>query len=103
MEGHRREAVRDPVTRLWHWVLAASVITGRLLGEFRTCSIMQGHIYCGYLTGALLEAAREARLLIGRGGLNGHVVRIGPSLLITEDEMAEGIRRLGAACRRIDG
>ena len=54
MEGYRREAVWDPVTRLWHWVLAASVITGWSLGEFRNFSIMQWHIYFGYLTGALL-------------------------------------------------
>ena len=54
MEGYRREAIWDPVTRLWHWVLAASVITGWTLGEFRTFSIMQWHIYLGYLTGTLL-------------------------------------------------
>ena len=54
MEGYRREAVWDPVTRLWHWLLAASVITGWALGEFRTFSIMQWHIWLGYLTGALL-------------------------------------------------
>jgi len=54
MEGYRREAVWDPVTRLWHWLLAASVITGWILGEFRTFSIMQWHIYLGYLTGGLL-------------------------------------------------
>lgn len=54
MEGYRREAVWDPVTRAWHWLLAASVITGWILGEFRTFSIMQWHIYLGYLTGALL-------------------------------------------------
>ena len=54
MEGYRREAVWDPVTRLWHWALAASVITGWSLGEFRTFSVMQWHIYLGYLTGCLL-------------------------------------------------
>ena len=54
MEGYRRETVWDPVTRAWHWLLAASVISGWILGEFRTFSIMQWHIYLGYLTGALL-------------------------------------------------
>ena len=54
MEGYRREVVWDPVTRLWHWLIAASVITGWTLGEFRTFSIMQWHIYLGYLTGTLL-------------------------------------------------
>ena len=54
MEGYRQEPVWDRVTRLWHWLLAASVITGWALGEFRTFSIMQWHIYLGYFTGALL-------------------------------------------------
>ncbi len=54
MDGYHREPIWDPVTRAWHWLLAASVITGWALGEFRTFSVMQWHIYLGYLTGALL-------------------------------------------------
>ena len=54
MKGFRREQVWDAPTRLWHWALAASVIAGWCLGEFRTFSVMQWHIYLGYLTGALL-------------------------------------------------
>ena len=54
MEGYHREPVWDPVTRLWHWLLAASVIVGWSFGEFRNFSIMQWHIYLGYFTGALL-------------------------------------------------
>jgi len=38
---------------------------------------------------------------VGRGGLQGHVIRIGPSLLIDESEMADGIKRLAAACRAV--
>jgi 4-aminobutyrate aminotransferase-like enzyme len=52
-------------------------------------------------TAALMEATREEGLLIGQGGLHGTVIRIGPSLLITEDEMAEGIARLGRAVDRV--
>jgi 4-aminobutyrate aminotransferase len=51
---------------------------------------------------ALLEAAKEERVLIGAGGLKGHVIRVGPSLLISEDEVAEGIARLERACARAD-
>ena len=54
MEGYHPVPVWDRVTRLWHWLLAASVITGWALGEFRTFSIMQWHIYLGYFTGVLL-------------------------------------------------
>jgi alanine-glyoxylate transaminase/(R)-3-amino-2-methylpropionate-pyruvate transaminase len=51
---------------------------------------------------ALLEAAREEGLLIGIGGLHGHVLRIGPSLLISEAEVAEGLDRLSRACERVE-
>ncbi|MEZ4417694.1 MAG: aspartate aminotransferase family protein [Gemmatimonadota bacterium] len=50
---------------------------------------------------ALLEAAKAEGLLIGLGGHWGQVIRIGPSLLVSEDEMAEGIRRLERACARV--
>ena len=52
---------------------------------------------------ALLEAAKDEGLLIGVGGLHGHVVRLGPSLLITEDEIAEGLERLERACQLVEG
>ena len=50
---------------------------------------------------ALLEATKEEGLLIGLGGLDGQVVRLGPSMLITEAEVADGLDRLGRACRRV--
>jgi 4-aminobutyrate aminotransferase len=51
-------------------------------------------------TARLMEATREEGVLVGQGGLHGNVLRIGPSLLITEAEMAEGIEKLGRACDR---
>lgn len=53
-------------------------------------------------TRALMQAAREEHLLIGAGGLSGHVIRTGPSMLITESETAEAIARLTRACERAD-
>jgi alanine-glyoxylate transaminase / (R)-3-amino-2-methylpropionate-pyruvate transaminase len=50
----------------------------------------------------LLEAAKAEGLLIGIGGLHGHIIRIGPSLLITEEEIAAGIDRLARACDRVE-
>jgi 4-aminobutyrate aminotransferase len=50
----------------------------------------------------LLEAARAEGLLIGIGGLHGHVIRIGPSLLVSEPEIDEGIARLEKACETVD-
>lgn len=47
---------------------------------------------------ALLQAAKAEGLLLGAGGLHGQVIRIGPSLLVTEAEIAEGLERLARAC-----
>ena len=49
----------------------------------------------------LLEAAKTEGALIGIGGLHGHVIRLGPSLLITDAEIDEGLQRLGRACARV--
>jgi 4-aminobutyrate aminotransferase len=49
----------------------------------------------------LLEATKEERLLIGVGGLHSHIVRLGPSLLVTEEEIAAGLERLARACDRV--
>jgi 4-aminobutyrate aminotransferase-like enzyme len=51
---------------------------------------------------ALLEAARAEGVLIGIGGLHGHIIRMGPSLLIEEDEIADGLDRLERACARAE-
>lgn len=51
---------------------------------------------------ALLEAAKDEGLLIGLGGLNGHVIRLGPSLLVTEEETADALARMNRACAQVD-
>ena len=88
MEGYRQEAVWDPVTRAWHWLIAASVITGWLIGEFRTFSIMQWHIYLGYVTGTLLlfryvwgwvgpEPVRHRTLFASLADIPGYLRNVG--------------------------
>jgi 4-aminobutyrate aminotransferase-like enzyme len=54
-------------------------------------------------TGRFMEATREEGVLVGSGGLHGNVVRIGPSLLITKEELAEGIEKLARAAERSNG
>jgi 4-aminobutyrate aminotransferase len=49
---------------------------------------------------AVLEAAREEGLLIGKGGLYGNSLRLAPALSITEEEADEGFARLERALRR---
>ncbi|MFQ5680166.1 MAG: aspartate aminotransferase family protein [Gemmatimonadota bacterium] len=50
---------------------------------------------------ALLEAAKAEGLLIGAGGLHGHVIRLGPSMLISEEELTEAVERLTRACEKV--
>jgi 4-aminobutyrate aminotransferase-like enzyme len=48
-------------------------------------------------TNAVLEAAKKQGLLIGKGGTYGNVLRLAPPMLITESELDESLKRLGAA------
>ena len=52
-------------------------------------------------TQLILEAAREEGLLLGVGGLHGHVIRMGPSLLISENEIEEAMNKLMVAFTKI--
>ncbi len=53
-------------------------------------------------TTAFMEAAKEEGLLLGKAGLRDNVIRFGPSLLVTEEEMDDALLRVGRACRRVD-
>ncbi len=53
-------------------------------------------------TGAFMEATKEEGILIGAAGLYGNVVRIGPSMLISEAEVAQALDALGRACERVN-
>jgi cytochrome b len=44
----------DPVTRLWHWVLATVVITNWIFGEFMSFDTVTWHFYLGYTVLGLL-------------------------------------------------
>jgi 4-aminobutyrate aminotransferase-like enzyme len=48
-------------------------------------------------TAALLEASRENRILIGKGGLAGNVLRLSPPLNIAKTDVDEFARRLDAS------
>jgi 4-aminobutyrate aminotransferase len=50
---------------------------------------------------ALLQAAREEGLLIGTGGMYGHVIRMAPQMLMSEADVADGLERLARACGRV--
>jgi 4-aminobutyrate aminotransferase len=80
------------------------------IGEVRGMGLMQaielvedrkGKKPAPRLARRLMEAARVEGLLLGLGGTDGHAIRIGPSLLISEEEIAEGLTRLGRACAAV--
>jgi 4-aminobutyrate aminotransferase len=54
------------------------------------------------LAARVLEAARERGLLIGKGGLHGHALRMAPPLTISEAEAREGLGLLVDALRAIN-
>ncbi|HVR28249.1 MAG TPA: aspartate aminotransferase family protein [Thermoanaerobaculia bacterium] len=106
-DAPRRAAIRGAQLRLGLDELQAR---HSWIGEARGMGLMQGlelvrdpesRLPDPARAQALLEAAREEGLLIGLGGLKGNNLRIGPSLLISEDELAEGLRRLSRACDRV--
>ncbi|WP_422774293.1 aspartate aminotransferase family protein [Plantactinospora sp. WMMC1484] len=48
-------------------------------------------------TGRVFEECRRGGLLVGKGGLYGNVLRMGPPLTLTEDEAREGLAILADA------
>jgi 4-aminobutyrate aminotransferase len=52
-------------------------------------------------TNALMEAARENRLMIGKGGTYGNVIRITPPLNISKSDVDEFTLRMDASLQRV--
>ena len=48
----------------------------------------------------LMDAASENRILIGRGGLSGNVIRISPPLNVSRSDVDEFVRLLDASLTR---
>jgi len=71
----------------------------QIIEEIRGEGLMVG-VRVKVPTADFAAAARKERLLTVPAGDN--VVRLLPPLIITEEELADGVRRLDAACRRIE-
>ena len=56
-----------------------------------------------YATTRVFEECRAYGLLVGKGGLYGNTIRMGPPLTLTEDEAREGLDILLAAIAAVDG
>jgi 4-aminobutyrate aminotransferase len=81
-----------------------------LIGEVRGMGLMQAielvenretKAPATAATAALMEAARENRLLIGKGGLDGNVIRITPPLNISKTDVDDFAERLSASLDRV--
>jgi 4-aminobutyrate aminotransferase-like enzyme len=53
-------------------------------------------------TAQLMEAARENRIMLGRGGLNGNVLRLSPPMNIGRADVDEFILRLDASFAQVE-
>jgi len=53
-------------------------------------------------TAALMEAARDNRLLIGKGGIDGNVIRITPPMNVSKSDVDDFAERLSASFRHIE-
>lgn len=51
--------------------------------------------------GAVMEAAKERGLLLGKGGLNGNVLRMAPPMTLTQEEAETGLELLLDALREV--
>jgi 4-aminobutyrate aminotransferase-like enzyme len=50
----------------------------------------------------LMEAARQNRIMVGRGGLYGNVLRLSPPMNIGRDDVDEFTKRLDAALTQVE-
>jgi len=55
-----------------------------------------------YATTRVFEECRQLGLLVGKGGLYGNVLRMGPPLTLTEEEAREGVEILLTALARVE-
>jgi len=53
-------------------------------------------------TSAFMEATKAEGLLLGKAGIHDNVLRFGPSLLVTEQEVEDALQRSRRACERVE-
>jgi 4-aminobutyrate aminotransferase len=55
-----------------------------------------------YATARVFDECRKGGLLVGKGGLYGNTIRMGPPMTLTEDEAREGLAILLGAIKTVD-
>jgi 4-aminobutyrate aminotransferase len=56
-----------------------------------------------YATGRVFEECKKRGLLVGKGGLYGNTIRMGPPMTLTDDEAREGLHILLESIAIVDG
>jgi 4-aminobutyrate aminotransferase-like enzyme len=83
----------------------------KLIGEVRGMGLLQAielvedretKIPASAAANAMLEACRENRTLIGKGGLSGNVLRISPPMNIGKSDIDSFIERLDASFKKVE-
>src|SRR4051812_34409397 len=90
--------------------LRAEAGDAKIVGEIRGRGLMIGIEFVRpgttepdtAATMRVFDECRKGGLLVGKGGLYGNVLRMGPPLTLTEDEAREGLAILVAAIRTAD-
>jgi cytochrome b len=54
LKGFQLEKIWDPVSRLWHWVLALTICISWWLGEYMEFDTIDWHFYAGYVVLGLM-------------------------------------------------
>lgn len=109
IEDHDLQRNADRVGALLTDGLRATADRCPLIGEVRGVGLMIGvelvlpgsKAPAVAATTAVLEEARAAGLLIGRGGLHSNVLRVTPPMTVTADEAAEAIAVLDAVLTKV--
>jgi acetylornithine/N-succinyldiaminopimelate aminotransferase len=70
-----------------------------IIADVRGMGLMMG-LKCKVPNGELQSAAHEEKLLTLTAGDN--IVRLLPPLIVTDDDLSEGVERLHRACRRLE-
>ncbi|MCR8923812.1 cytochrome b/b6 domain-containing protein [Dasania sp. GY-MA-18] len=81
MQNYLLKKIWDPLTRLWHWVLAVVVSLGWYFGEYMSFTFIDWHFYCGYAVLGLL-AVRLIWGFIGPKPIRFSSLFTRPSVLI---------------------
>jgi 4-aminobutyrate aminotransferase-like enzyme len=84
------------------------------IGDVRGMGLMQGIEFVenepagdrtpnAQVAGQLMEQCRKEGLLVGKGGLDGNVLRISPPMIVTRDQVDDALKTIESSLEQITG